>query len=164
MSYMYGVSGALKAVQRVKRKLERADFCKTIADEAASIARNIYAISDYHEDDSDYSVTTSKTEDGAVITASGRTVLFREYGTGIRYAGEVHPWNDEHGMGPGTWPDPHYSKNSKGELVPNWMNDRGWWWAANRLTKGNPPAMAMYEAYKHAEEKAEAIVQNEVRA
>lgn len=85
-------------------------------------------------------VTAEPTENGYVVRADGESVLFIEFGSGVRY-GDGHPENAEFGMGPGTYPD------GKG----HWDDPRGWWIpksAGGGHTYGNPPAMAMYDARK----------------
>lgn len=86
------------------------------------------------------------------IVANGEVFVILEFGAGVKY-GYGHPLADKvtPPMRPGTHPDPHYSKNSKGETVPNWQNDRGWHLPKEKggyHTYGNPPSKAMYEAGK----------------
>lgn len=154
----------LKALERLSKRLPRSssDALVEVAQEGASYAEALYAISDY-DGPRDYAVTAERTGGGARITASGASVLFMEYGTGITYSGDVHPWNAEHGMGPGTWPDPHYTISKSGEKIPNWANPKGWWFGYHQHTYGNPPAMAMYQAYKLVQEKALGAVERELR-
>lgn len=88
----------------------------------------------------DASVSVEAVPDGYVVKADGESVLFLEFGSGVRYGGG-HPENGEYGMGPGTYPD------GKG----HWDDPRGWWIpksAGGGHTYGNPPAMAMYDARK----------------
>ena len=95
-------------------------------------------------------VTVEPLANGYVIKAEGQSVLFLEFGSGIRY-GSGHPENAEYGMGPGTYPD------GKG----HWDDPKGWWLPKNKgggHTYGNPPAMAMYEARKSIEQELARIV------
>ena len=95
-------------------------------------------------------VTVEPIANGYVIKAEGQSVLFLEFGSGIRY-GSGHPENAEYGMGPGTYPD------GKG----HWDDPKGWWLPKNKgggHTYGNPPAMAMYEARKSIEQELARIV------
>ena len=80
------------------------------------------------------------TEKGKIayrIVASGQTVLFLEFGAGVRY-GYGHPLDADFGMGPGTYP------KGKG----HWNDPKGWWFKDATGKKyhsyGNPPIMAMY--------------------
>lgn len=98
----------------------------------------------------DATVTVEPIANGYVIKAEGQSVLFLEFGSGIRY-GSGHPENAEYGMGPGTYPD------GKG----HWDDPKGWWLPKNKgggHTYGNPPAMAMYEARKSIEQELVRIV------
>ena len=98
----------------------------------------------------DATVTVEPIANGYVIKAEGQSVLFLEFGSGIRY-GSGHPENAKYGMGPGTYPD------GKG----HWDDLKGWWLPKNKgggHTYGNPPAMAMYEARKSIEQELVRIV------
>ena len=59
-----------------------------------------------------------------------------------------HPEAQEHGMGPGTYPD------GKG----HWNDPKGWYTPGGQHTYGNPPAMPMYTARKTIEEELPRIV------
>ena len=92
------------------------------------------------------------------IVANGETVLVAEFGAGLIGYGHPNPVVDGHQMGPGTHPDKHYSRNSEGEFVENWRNDRGWYLPKAKgggHSFGNPPTMAMYNTGK--ELKAELL-------
>ena len=98
----------------------------------------------------DATVTVEPITKGYVVKAEGESVLFLEFGSGIRY-GEGHPENAEYGMGPGTYPD------GKG----HWDDPKGWYLPKDKgggHTYGNPPAMAMYEARKSIEQELVRIV------
>lgn len=75
----------------------------------------------------------------ATVEATGKEVLFSEFGSGIRY-GAGHP--DPHGYGMGTFP------SDKG----HWDNPKGWYYKDENGQKkhsyGNAPSCAMYEATK----------------
>ena len=93
-------------------------------------------------------VSVSVEEEGrtAVIKASGKDVVFIEFGTGIKY-GYGHPEAGKKGFGPGTWSD-NPEKGGKGQ----WDNPKGWWYGSGQHTYGDPPAMAMYSAVKEMTE------------
>ena len=97
--------------------------------------------------DKDVSVTAEPKGNGYIVRADGTSVLFIEFGTGITY-GFGHPEAQEHGMGPGTYPD------GKG----HWNDPRGWYIPGGQHTYGNPPAMPMYTARKTIEEELPRIV------
>lgn len=98
----------------------------------------------------DVYVTTEPSDDGYKVVAGGESVLFLEFGAGIRM-GYGHP--DPHGYGPGTYP-------GKG----HWDSPIGWWIPKDRgggHTYGNPPAMGMYNASREIRDNAQRVV-NEV--
>lgn len=81
------------------------------------------------------------------VVAQGTAILFIEFGAGITHMGSGHPELSEYPYGAGSWPDRHYSYNSNGVLVANWMNDRGWYLPKEKgggHTFGNPPNACMY--------------------
>lgn len=130
----------------IDEKVDR--LAKRLADYGYLVAAGDYAAA-MVDGPNDVNVTIEKTSTGYNVVASGQSVLFIEFGTGIIYSSVKHPMNNEFGMGPGTWYPPHYSRNSSGQLVENWFNDRGWHLPKEKgggLTYGNPPSMSMYKA------------------
>lgn len=118
-----------------------------LADYGVQIATVRYARGS-HLGERDEQVTAEPTENGYVVRASGKSVLFLEFGAGITY-GFGHPEAQEHQMGPGTYPD------GKG----HWNDPKGWYLPnGGGHTYGNPPAMAMYEARKQIIEELPRIV------
>ena len=89
--------------------------------------------------DVDAKITSKKSENGFKITATGDSVLFIEFGAGIKY-GHGHPQESEFGMGAGTYPD------GKG----HWDDPNGWYLPVEKAgkrgvkSKGNIPHMPMY--------------------
>ena len=87
----------------------------------------------------DYKVEVQKGQGNTYyILADGETVLFMEFGAGVKHAGSGHPKASEFGMGPGTYP------NQKHAFDPN-----GWWFNQDGEkihTYGNAPGMPMYNA------------------
>lgn len=97
----------------------------------------------------DVNVTVEqRSENTYAIVASGETVLFLEFGSGIKYGyGHPSPSVDGTPMGPGTYP------SDKG----HWNNPRGWWIPGGEHTYGNPPSMAMYQTGKDLRNDLERI-------
>lgn len=90
--------------------------------------------------DNDVSISVDPIENGYVIRASGESVLFIEFGSGVTY-GYGHPKPMQYG--PGTYP-------GKG----HWDDPNGWYLPKDKgggHTYGNPPAAAMYNAGKDME-------------
>lgn len=77
------------------------------------------------------------------VRASGQTVLFVEFGSGL--IGYGHP--EPHGMGPGTYP-------GKG----HWDDPNGWYYAHGKKSHGNPPNMPMYNTVKELEQELARVV------
>ena len=164
MSEISGIKETLAMLNNAKRSLAKgkiANACYEAASAGQSVAQTIYSLADY---DGNRNVTVSprKTSDGALLTARGPAVLFIEFGAGILYSSERHPYADELGMGAGTWPYPRYRKNSAGVRVANWENDKGWYFGNGFKTYGNPPAMAMYFAGKEIRERAVPLIRREI--
>lgn len=134
-----------KTWQKAKAK-ELAERLATLGASVASIrfARAVYT------GVKDAAVTVEPLTNGYVVRANGESVLFLEFGSGIRY-GTGHPEASDFGMGAGTYPD------GKG----HWDDPNGWWIPKSKgggHTYGNPPSMAMYEARKHIEQELPRIV------
>lgn len=79
-------------------------------------------------------------ENTIAVVASGRALLFIEFGTGL--VGYGHELGEEFGYVPGSWSDDE-SKGGK----HLWNKPEGWWYGGVK-THGNAPARAMYEASK----------------
>ena len=99
--------------------------------------------------DKDVDVTVEQLSDNKyAIVASGETVLFLEFGSGITYGyGHPNPSVDGQPMGPGTYP------SDKG----HWKDPKGWWIPGSEHTYGNPPSMTMYQTGKDLRENLEQI-------
>lgn len=136
------VDNAIKKLETYSRDLNRKakELCERLADMGALYAEwNFSGV--LYAGDVDYHITVVEAEDGKyVIKANGESVLFMEFGAGIRH-GYGHPQASEFGMGPGTYP------NGKG----HWDDPKGWWFGERgnwTHTYGNAPGMPMYNAAK----------------
>ena len=150
------ITEAIQELQEYKTWLaEKANqICERLSFLGAMNARLSFSSAIY-KGVKDVDVTVDPIENGYVIRANGETVLFLEFGAGVTY-GKGHPQAQQFGMGPGTWPHPHYRKVN-GKMVANWENPHGWWIPKERgggHTYGNSPNMAMYNSAK--------LIQNEV--
>lgn len=148
-----------------KLQKEVSDYRKWQKEKAVELAKRLAEIgvetakvrfeSGSYLGDKDAVVTAEPIANGYVVKASGKSVLFLEFGTGITY-GFGHPEAQEHGMGPGTYPD------GKG----HWNDPKGWYLpksAGGGHTYGNYPAMPMYEARKTIERELPRIVKEVFR-
>ena len=85
MGSITGLSATLKRLAKIERNLSSsgvARICQSVAEEGAAIARNIYSIADYDGFERSVDVNTARIDHGAMLTASGPSVLFIEFGTG----------------------------------------------------------------------------------
>ena len=133
------------SIQRAAQEIR--EYSKWVQDKADMLARRLAAYgltrvrigynAAVYDQDKDVEVSVENSGDNTyVIRASGRDVLFLEFGSGIRY-GDGHPLNGEFGMGPGTYPGQTH--------VP----DPGYWWytgedGKSHYSVGNAPSMVMY--------------------
>ena len=85
-----------------------------------------------------------------VLSATGETVYFLEYGSGAfqpPYAGETTP-----GLERGSW---SLSEKGKG----HWDDPNGWYVSHGVKSWGNPPANAMYHAEQEIRRNADRVIQ-----
>lgn len=142
---------AQKMVQQYKKDFEakEQEFVRRLAEIGVSVARAGFATADY-DGVNDVVVSLTKTVDGYSVVASGQTVGFIEFGTGVRY-----PEWDASGM---QYTPPPHGSYGKGQGKNPW----GWWFrgslgAVAQHTYGNPPAEAMLTARNQMIEKVTAI-------
>jgi hypothetical protein len=137
------LKGGLKEFDRwVERK--SSELASRLAEMGATKAEVNFSAAYY---DGNYDVSVSVEERGKnsyAVVASGATVLFVEFGSGL--IGYGHP--EPHGYGPGTYP------SDKG----HWSDPNGWWYAHGRRSHGNPPSAAMYNAVKELEMELAQVV------
>lgn len=133
----------------IERKTE--ELASRLADMGAQKAEINFAAA-YYDGDEDHSITVEQRGDNEfAVIASGRTVLFVEFGTGL--IGYGHP--EPNGYGPGTYP-------GKG----HWNDPNGWIYGGvgsgkNRKplrSHGNPPNMPMYHAIEELEQELARVV------
>lgn len=154
------VDVAIKQLQDYQKKLDEKaqEVAKRLAEIGATRADIDFGNAPY-DGNKDFDISVDKTDNGYSVTASGKSVLFVEFGAGVTY-GSGHPQAKEFGMGPGTWPEPHYRKYH-GKLYANWENPSGWYLpkeAGGGHTFGNAPAMPMYNAEQEIKANIEKIV------
>ena len=125
------------------------EFLRRLAEIGVSVAQAGFATADY-DGVNDVVVSREKTANGYAVVASGKTVGFIEFGTGVRYP----EWD---GSDLEYTPPPHGSYG-KGQGKNPW----GWWFkgsdgAVAQHTYGNPPAEAMLTARNMMIEQVTAI-------
>lgn len=134
------IASAEKLVRQYKKDFEvkEREFCRRLAEIGVSVAQAGFATADY-DGVNDVVVFLEKTANGYAVVASGETVGFIEFGTGVRYP----EWD---GSDVEYIPPPHGSYG-KGQGKNPW----GWWFrgsdgAVAQHTYGNMPAEAMLTA------------------
>ena len=134
------INEAIQLIDKYKRDFEakEKEFVRRLAEIGVRVARSGFAIADY-DGANDVVVSMDQTTNGYAVVASGETVGFIEFGTGVR-----HPEWDNTGM---DYTPPKHGTYGKGQG----KNPHGWWFKPNeggraRHTYGNPPAEAMLTA------------------
>ena len=152
------IAQAEKLVRQYKTDLERKEqeFVRRLAEIGVSISSAGFSTADY-DGVNDVVVGLQKTENGYAVVASGKTVGFIEFGTGVRYP----EWD---GSDVEYTPPPHGSYG-KGQGKNPW----GWWFrgsegAVAQHTYGNMPAEAMLTARNQMIEQVTAIAREVFRS
>lgn len=134
------IDQAYKLVQQYKKDFaqKEAEFTRRLAEVGVQVARAGFATADY-DGENDVVVSMVKNSTGYSVVASGRTVGFIEFGTGVKY-----PEWDNTGM---EYTPPAHGTYGKGQGKNPW----GWWFKQNdggsaTHTYGNMPAEAMRTA------------------
>lgn len=157
MKLVINVDLSLSGINELKKSLEDCqdwlgrktdELAKRLADMGAvqaslNFSRAIYTGPEDHEIE-----VVPKGENCYAVRASGETVLFVEFGSGL--IGYGHP--EVNGYGPGTYPG-----------VGHWDDPNGWWipreknGGHSQHTYGNPPNMPMYNTVKELERDLERV-------
>ena len=140
-----GISELKQGLRDYRKWLERKteELARRLAEMGAQKAEINFAAA-YYDGDEDHSITVeNRGANEYAVIASGQTVLFVEFGTGL--IGYGHP--EPNGYGPGTYP-------GKG----HWDDPNGWWYAHGQHSHGNPPNMPMYNTVKELEMELERVV------
>lgn len=134
------IDAAIKRLEQYTKefKQKEAEFRRRLAEIGVTVARTGFSIADY-DGIKDVVVTMEETPNGVAVVASGETVGFIEFGTGIR-----HPEWDNTGM---EYTPPAHGTYGKGRG----KNPHGWYFKQGegmsaRHTYGNYPAEAMLTA------------------
>ena len=134
------ISNAIKELEQYKKDFQakEQEFVKRLAEIGVSVARAGYATADY-DGINDVTVRIEHQGNYAAVIASGETVGFIEFGTGVKF-----PEWDSSGM---EYTPPKHGTYGKGQGA----NPHGWYFkqsdgAKARHTYGNQPAEAMRTA------------------
>lgn len=152
MKKNYEVDLSSKGIRQLEKALKDYDkwlnkkseeLCKRLATLGAMRASANFSIIKY-DGPEDHEISVEERDGGYAVVARGTTVLFVEFGSGIK-EGYGHP--EVHDMGPGTYP-------GKG----HWKDPDGWWYAHGQHSYGNPPNMPMYATVKELEQELVRVV------
>lgn len=134
------IDRAIKQLKVYEREFEakEREFVKRLAEIGLSVARTGFQLADY-DGQNDVVVTMNQSGSKATIVASGETVGFIEFGTGV-----LNPeWSGSAETG---YKPPKHGTYGKGKGA----NPKGWYFTAgpgaSQHTYGNPPAEAMLTA------------------
>lgn len=134
------INDAIKQLKQYEKdfKVKEEKFVKRLAEIGVAVARSGFSMADY-DGINDVVVTIEHRGVYAAVIASGETVGFIEFGTGIKF-----PEWDKSGM---AYTPPKHGTFGKGQG----KNPHGWYFktsegAKARHTYGNPPAEAMRTA------------------
>lgn len=137
-----GIDAVIRRLENYANNLEtkKRTFLERLAEIGVSVADTTFRSAEY-DGDNDVKVAPQEWIDDNTIAvqASGTTVLFIEFGSGL--IGYGHEWGEGLGYVPGSWSD---SEMGKG----HWADPNGWYYKHGEKSHGNPPARAMYEASK----------------
>ena len=128
-----------KAIVQVKEYEKQFDaqiqeFVKRLAELGVSVAKVGFQTADY-DGDKDVIVKVEQNGTTAVIVASGETVGFIEFGTGVKFP----EWSGSTSTG---YTPPKHGTYGKGRGA----NPKGWYFGHSQHTYGNMPAEAMLTA------------------
>ena len=142
------VNEAIRLIEQFKKDFEEKEkeFVRRLAEIGVRVAQAGFATADY-DGVNDVVVSMERTAKGYAVVASGETVGFIEFGTGVR-----HPEWDNTGM---DYTPPKHGTYGKGQG----KNPHGWWFKQNEggkasHTYGNRPAEAMVTARNEIVDRA----------
>lgn len=148
-----GAAEALRVVEEYQKRLtdKTNELIHRLAEIGVEVARAGFEAAPY-DGIKEFSVTFEDRDTNTVaVIATGRTVLFLEFGAGVYYP-DSHPYangmvHGTYGKGKGANPYWFYTGQpgtAGGELAYGHIN--------TTITHGNPASMAMYEAHKRVKE------------
>lgn len=140
----------LKDIEAYKKKFEQnvTEMVNQTTELGRSEATANFSSAKY-DGTKDVNVTSKVYKKTGVVTASGESTLFIEFGTGISYPND-HPEASRLGIEHGSWSE---GPEGKG----HWDDPKGWFYSHGNRTWGNPANRCMYNAAKEVERNAERI-------
>ena len=157
------IDEAIKAIEQYEKNLEKKTkaFMERLAEIGADTAKTKFSTAQY-DGENDVVVGDPKWIDNKrlVLSATGRSVLFIEFGTGVHYSSASHPKEAEFGFSRGTYGHGlgkldswRYEGNpgTNGELITEGKHK------GEVKTYGNPANRCMYEAGKEMRKQIKEI-------
>lgn len=145
-----GIDALIRKLEAKRDSLEEKKrlFMERLAQIGVDTARVNFSKAIY-DGNNDVVVETVWQDDHTLsVSASGTSVLFIEFGSGL--IGYGHELAGSMKYGPGTWSDSELGKG-------HWQDEKGWYYEHGKKSHGNPPARAMYEASKEMRERIKQI-------
>ena len=137
------IAAAVKVMEQYERDFQTKveEFVRRLAEIGVRVASAGFETADY-DGTRDVTVTMEQTGGRVAVIASGETVGFIEFGTGVR-----HPeWSDGRNVSGAPYTPPAHGTYGKGKGA----NPKGWYFSpspgASQHTYGNTPAYAMLTA------------------
>ena len=127
------------------------EFLKALADEGLQIASARFKSAVYDGNNDVNCHMEDRGENTVAVVAIGETVLFIEFGSGVRYP-DSHPEAGEPNTLHGSW---SLGPEGKG----HWDDPKGWYYAHNKKSWGNPANMCMYQTKRELENRFLQIAQ-----
>lgn len=144
---------ALEEVNRYQRKVEKAgaEIARRLGELGFAAAYEVMQGHVFSGETIESLQLVEQSENRFILMAESQAILFFEFGAGVKYGGG-HPWDDNLGFGPGTYPGNGH-----------WDDPNGWWFPTDnpRLvirrdrngqgwghSYGNKPHMPFYKADK----------------
>ena len=157
-----GIEKAIQELNEYKRWLSEKtkEFLKALADEGVQIASAKFVKAEYDGTNDVSCSVEERGENKVAVVAVGNSVLFIEFGTGIKYP-DTHPEAGKNGMVRGTYGHGlgklekgwryEGEPGSHGEVITEGKH------AGEIHTYGNPANMSMYQTVRELEERFEEI-------
>lgn len=152
------IQAAIDQLHAYSKKLENAgaEIAKRLADIGYDVAYGIMQGHVFSGETAESLTVQKESENKYILYAASQAILFFEFGAGATHADRKHPWNEDFGFGPGTYPGNGH-----------WDDPEGWWFPTDdprliiRTDKngqgwghsyGNRPHMPFYLADKAIKE------------
>ena len=147
------IAAAIKEIKAYAKKVESAGekIAKELSDRGYAVAYGVMSGHVFSGETLASLEVVKEAPNRYILRADSTAILFFEFGAGVRYGGG-HPWDDDFGFGPGTYPGNGH-----------WDDPEGWWFPTDdpRLairhdkdgqgwghSYGNKPYMPFYKADK----------------